>query len=194
MAYLRQLPSLQDLRTLFLPSLLLSSELAPLLPFLSSCSFFPSPWERRTWKPLRALVCTSRNPQNFNMTPGTYKAKWSWPLTRSETVNLIAKSCLTVRDSMDYCPPGSSVHGISQASILEWVAISSSRVSSWPRDWTCVSRFRQILYHLSHLGSPNWRIIALCDFCHITMWISHKYTMSLPSWTSLSSAHPITPL
>ena len=41
---------------------------------------------------------------------------------------------------MDCSPPGSSVHGISQAGRLEWVAISFSRVSSWPRDWTLVSR------------------------------------------------------
>ena len=40
---------------------------------------------------------------------------------------------------MDCSLPGSSVHGISQARILQWVAISSSRVSSWPRNWTCVS-------------------------------------------------------
>ena len=36
-------------------------------------------------------------------------------------------------------PPGSSVHGILQARILEWVAMPSSRGSSQPRDWTCVS-------------------------------------------------------
>ena len=46
--------------------------------------------------------------------------------------------------------PGSSVHGIFQARILEWVAISCSRGSSQPRDWTRVSR---TLYHLSHQGS-----------------------------------------
>ena len=40
---------------------------------------------------------------------------------------------------MDSCPPGSSVHGIFQARILEWVAISSSRGSSQPRDRTGVS-------------------------------------------------------
>ena len=55
-------------------------------------------------------------------------------------------------------PPGSSVHGISQARVLEWVAISFSRGSSWPRDRTCASCIsctgRWILYHLSHLGSP----------------------------------------
>ena len=37
-----------------------------------------------------------------------------------------AQLCLTLCDSMDWCPPGSSVHGSSQARILEWVAISSS--------------------------------------------------------------------
>ena len=49
---------------------------------------------------------------------------------------------------MVYSPPGSSVHGISQAKILEWVAISFSRGSSWPRDWTCTSCIgRKIIYH-----------------------------------------------
>ena len=37
---------------------------------------------------------------------------------------LVAQSCPTLCDPMDYSPPGSSVHGISQAEILEWVAIS----------------------------------------------------------------------
>ena len=40
---------------------------------------------------------------------------------------------------MDCSWPGSSVHGISQARILEWVAISSFRGSYWPRDWTLIS-------------------------------------------------------
>ena len=49
---------------------------------------------------------------------------------------------------MDCSPPGSSIHGIFQSRILEWVAISSSRGSSRPRDWTCVScTGRWILYH-----------------------------------------------
>ena len=47
-----------------------------------------------------------------------------------------------------YSQPGPSVHGIFQARILEWVAISFSRGSSWPRHWTYVSRTgRQILSH-----------------------------------------------
>ena len=46
-------------------------------------------------------------------------------------------SCIRLWDPMDCSPPGSSVHGILQAGILEWVVIIFSRGSSWPRDWTC---------------------------------------------------------
>ena len=52
----------------------------------------------------------------------------------------VAQSCPTLCDPMDCSPPGSSVHGIFQAWILEWVAISFSRGCSRPRDWTRVSR------------------------------------------------------
>ena len=51
---------------------------------------------------------------------------------------LVAQSCLTLCDSMDCSPPGSSVHGILQARILEWVAMPSSRGSYQPRDQTLV--------------------------------------------------------
>ena len=60
-------------------------------------------------------------------------------------------------ESMDCSLPGSSVHGILQARILKWVAMPSSRVSSWSRDRTCVSYVscvgRQVIYHECHLGS-----------------------------------------
>ena len=46
----------------------------------------------------------------------------------------VAQSCLTLCDPMDRSLPGSSIHGILQARILEWVAIFSSRGSSQPRD------------------------------------------------------------
>ena len=45
-------------------------------------------------------------------------------------VSVVAQSCLTLCDPMDCSPPGSSVHGILWARILEWVAISFSRESS----------------------------------------------------------------
>ena len=56
-------------------------------------------------------------------------------------------------DPVNCSPPSSSVHGVSQASILEWVAISFSWVSSQPRDGTCVSQTDSL--PLSHLGSPK---------------------------------------
>ena len=52
---------------------------------------------------------------------------------------LVCQSCLTLRDPMDCSPPDSSVHRILQARLLERVAISFSRGSSWPRDQTWVS-------------------------------------------------------
>ena len=51
---------------------------------------------------------------------------------------LVAQSCPTLCISMDYSPPGSSVHGIFQERILEWAAMPS-RGSFRPRDWTQVS-------------------------------------------------------
>ena len=51
-----------------------------------------------------------------------------------------AQSCPTLCDPVDCSPPGSSVHGVLQARRLEWVAMPSSTGSSWPRDWTCVSK------------------------------------------------------
>ena len=52
---------------------------------------------------------------------------------------LVAQSCLTLYNPMDYSPPGSSVRGILQARIVEWVAIPFSRRSSQPRNWTWFS-------------------------------------------------------
>ena len=51
----------------------------------------------------------------------------------------VAQSCPSLWDPMDCSLPGSSLHGIFQARILEWVATSFSRGSSQPRDWTQVS-------------------------------------------------------
>ena len=52
---------------------------------------------------------------------------------------LVVQLCPTLWDPMDCSPPGSCVHGILQARIPEWVAISFSRGSSWPRDRTRVA-------------------------------------------------------
>ena len=85
-----------------------------------------------------------------------------------------AQSYLTPWDPMDYRPPGSSVHGIPQARILEWIAMSSSRGSFRPRDRTqisCNSCFgRQIHSPLSHVGSP-WMVLYRDPVPIFCMWI-----------------------
>ena len=68
----------------------------------------------------------------------------------------VTQSCLTLCNPMDGSPPGPSVHGVSQAGILEWVATSFSRGSSQPQHPTWVFYIgRQILFLLNHLGSPT---------------------------------------
>ena len=62
--------------------------------------------------------------------------KPSWP---SIVISEVAQSCLTLCDPMDCSLPSSSVHGIFQAIVLEWIAISFSRGSSRPKNWTRVS-------------------------------------------------------
>ena len=70
------------------------------------------------------------------------------------------RSCPTLCSPMGCSPSGSSAHGILLARILEWVAMPSSRGSSWPRDQTgisCISYIgRWVLYQWCHLG--NWHL------------------------------------
>ena len=66
----------------------------------------------------------------------------------------VAQLCLILCNLMGCSLPGPSVHGIFQAIELEWIAISFSSRSSWPRDWTWVSHIIDICFHpLSHQGS-----------------------------------------
>ena len=73
-----------------------------------------------------------------------------------QMVNRHMKRWLTLCYSVDCSSPGSYIHGILQARILEWVAISFSRgfFSTQGSD-PGLPHFRQILYHLSHQGSPS---------------------------------------
>ena len=68
----------------------------------------------------------------------------------------ITQTCPTLSDPMDCSLPGSSVHGILQARILEWVAIPFSR-GSFPTQGSNpgLLHCRQILYQLSYKGSPQ---------------------------------------
>ena len=91
--------------------------------------------------------------------------QWASPMVISRyagfsehfVVCLVAKSCLTLCDPMDYSPPGFSVYGIFQARILEWAAIFLLQ-DVFPTKLSnlhllCLLHCRQILYPLSHWGS-----------------------------------------
>ena len=80
------------------------------------------------------------------------------------------QSCPTLCDSMDYGPPGSSVHGILQSSILKWVAMPSSRGSSPSRDWTQVSCIAGGFFTAEPPGKPC--ICAyMCIFCNVKLHV-----------------------
>ena len=86
----------------------------------------------------------------------------------------VAQLSLTLCDPMDcWSLSGSSFHGISQERILQWVAISYSRVSSQPRDWTWVSCVfctgGQILYHCSTCEALYWAHVACKN-----IWLSER--------------------
>ena len=70
----------------------------------------------------------------------------------------LSQTCTILCDPRDCSPPGSSVHGILQARILEWVAMPSSRDLPDPGDGIPISCIgRQLLYHQGHLRSPTVR-------------------------------------
>ena len=105
-------------------------------------------------------ICTTKNPVLPNLTyrlntiPLKISANYFVDINELILIFMCAKllqSCLTLCDPKARSPPGSSVHGILKARILEWVAMPSSRGSSQPRDRTHVSYVsctgRQVLYH-----------------------------------------------
>ena len=92
-----------------------------------------------------------------------YKESWS-EVKWSE----VTQSCPTLCDPMDCSLPRSSVHGIFQARVLEWVVISFARGSSKPRDWTrvfgIVSRSFTIWATGKSYIHPDWSQMDLPDF------------------------------
>ena len=72
------------------------------------------------------------------------------------------QSCPTPCDPMDCNPSGSSVHGISQPGILEWVVISTSRGSSWPKDPNRISCTAGRFFTTTPLEKP-WTI-TICHY------------------------------
>ena len=88
------------------------------------------------------------------------------------------ESCLTLYDPMDYSPPGSSVHEILHAGILEWVSISSSRVSpgiypTSPPSPALAGGFSTT----SHLGSPTIHVLHIVCIVHSIVPRTHMFVL-----------------
>ena len=71
------------------------------------------------------------------------------------------QSYLILCDPMDCKLPGSSVHGIFPARILEWVAMPFPRGSSQPKDWTCISCIAGGVFTVDPLGKPWGKVYNL---------------------------------
>ena len=106
----------------------------------------------------------------------------------------VSQSCLTLCDPMDHSPQGSSVHGILQARILEWVAISSSRgpfCSGLNPRVLCLLHWQVILYccatygsvHLTNVTAPS-RVPAAPPSLHL------EVTTPCPSLQALKATAP----
>ena len=102
---------------------------------------------------------------------------------------LLSKLCLTLLQTMDCSPPGSSLHEIFQARILECVAISISRGSSRPRDQTWVPcAGRRILYPTEPAGKPiEYDTCEWMNEKHPRITNSHNRCHHCPSQISLAS-------
>ena len=102
-------------------------------------------------------------------------------------VSSVAQSCPTLCNLMNCSLPGSSIYGIFLAKIWEWVAISSSRGSSWPRDQTPVSCVtctgRQVLYHwTTTLKSTTFQLKKKYTLIYCLLFCSYTVTHHLPNF------------
>ena len=93
-------------------------------------------WKMNEWE--KSVLPTVQSDKRWTNTEKMIKDTGISSKSRKRKV-LLAQSCPTLCGLMDCIPPGFSVCGILQARILGWVAMSSSRASSWSKEWTQVS-------------------------------------------------------
>ena len=93
---------------------------------------------------------------------------------------LVAQLCLTLCEFMDCRLPGSSVHGILQAKILEWTFMTFYRGSSWPRDQTLAFLFVGRFFTI-------WATQEALDICVHLCYLNVLLKISLKSFSSNKS-------
>ena len=121
------------------------------------------------WRFMRKINgCCSFKPLCFGMICYAVRAAW-------KQANLF-QSCPTLCNPEDCSPPASSVHGILQARILEWVAMPPSRGSSWPRGQTHIT-------HISYIGRGF--------FTTSVIWVPMQWELTRIKY--LPSSFPSTP-
>ena len=171
---------------------------------LNLCRF---PWLLWVFKWPHSVLASSPNPcGTFELLEERHPTQRKYPMNEVKWSE-VAQSCPTLCDPMDYSLTGSSVHGILQARILEWVATSFSRGSSLPKYQTWVSHIggrhfnlwatqRKYPMNISHENSMNqytepWlRTLEYCTICIILQGTPESCIVAmLVSWLSLLLGH-----
>ena len=137
-------------------------------------------WKNRSWLTTSQMSCCLLTAAacpliqlalvTFPSPPTSYTAFLVLP-------SVISLSCLTLCDPLDCSPPGSSVYGILQARILEWIAMPFSRGASWPRDWTWVAHIADRFFTVWATGeAPSNELLFLKSLSQglllggVTLW------------------------
>ena len=112
-------------------------------------------------------------------------------------------SCVRLSVTLWTSSPGSSVHGISQARILDWVAIFFSRESSWPRDWTwvfCISCIASGFFTSWAIGFSSSHVLdQIWELDHKEGWVQKNWCFQIVLEKTLESPldckeiKPVTP-
>ena len=114
----------------------------------------------------------------LDISPILHRAKGPTYARKKVKESEVAQLCPTLCDPMDCSLPGSSLHGILQAGVLEWVAIAFSRGSSWPRDRTWVSHIPGRRFNLWATREANVDCIGAAS--------STKLTLTIPAHVNLA--------
>ena len=145
-----------------------------------SCS---APW--KLWA--SSLPPPGRGTQSCGHQPTVAPFAWqsNKAISFGAVLCLVAQSCLTLCNPMDYSPPGSSVHSMLQTRVLEWVAMPSSRGSSH------LPHCRRILYHLTHQGKSKNTGVGTYPFSGSTSWPRNQTRVSCIAGRSWPTELPV---